>query len=260
MADVVVYLDHCAKDSGAELALCRTVGALSRYTPVVVLGEEGPLVGRLARAGVTTRVVTLPSRTRNASRKRVGAIGALLPWVLDILRYAWQLRATLLEHDAHIIHTNSMKAHVYEAIAARLARRPMVIHVRDRVSTDFMSAAGVRLIRAVLLISDAVVANSRATALTVPARTRSRRPTLVLPSPIDRPVVLARQRPPVEGLTFGIVGRITPWKGQDLVLRAFAIAFPEEGSAHRLVVVGAPQFGEEGYLEESPGHSWPIWA
>jgi glycosyltransferase involved in cell wall biosynthesis len=251
MTDVVLYLDHCARDSGAELALCRTAGALRRYTPVVVLGEDGPLVGRLARAGVATQVLPLPSRTRNASRQRVGALTAVLPRAVDVLRYAWRLRATVLEHDACIIHTNSMKAHVYGAVAAVLARRPMVAHVRDRVSTDFMSAAGVRLIRGVLvLFPSAVVANSRATAMTVPARTLRRCPVLVLPSPVDQPTMSARQRPAAEGLVYGIVGRITPWKGQDLVLRAFAAAFPGEDSAHRLLVVGAPQFGEEDYLDE----------
>jgi glycosyltransferase involved in cell wall biosynthesis len=45
--------------------------------------------------------------------------------------------------------------------------------------------------------------------------------------------------------TFGVVGRIAPWKGQDLFVRAFAAAFPT--SKERAVIVGAPLFGEEAY-------------
>jgi glycosyltransferase involved in cell wall biosynthesis len=46
---------------------------------------------------------------------------------------------------------------------------------------------------------------------------------------------------------FIMVGRLAPWKGQDVFLRAFAAAFglgDEEA-----VVVGAPLFGEESYAE-----------
>jgi glycosyltransferase involved in cell wall biosynthesis len=42
-------------------------------------------------------------------------------------------------------------------------------------------------------------------------------------------------------LVVGITGRLAPWKGQDVFLRAFAQAFP--GGAQRAVIVGAPLFG-----------------
>jgi glycosyltransferase involved in cell wall biosynthesis len=45
-----------------------------------------------------------------------------------------------------------------------------------------------------------------------------------------------------------MVGRIAPWKGQDVFLRAFALAFPD--GDERGVLVGAPLFGEERYEGE----------
>jgi glycosyltransferase involved in cell wall biosynthesis len=47
-----------------------------------------------------------------------------------------------------------------------------------------------------------------------------------------------------------MVGRITRWKGQHVLLEAFARAFP--GGSEVVVVVGAPMFGaaEAGYAEE----------
>jgi len=50
------------------------------------------------------------------------------------------------------------------------------------------------------------------------------------------------------GTTFGIVGRITPWKGQDLYLKAFARAFP--AGPERAVVIGSALFGEEDYEQQ----------
>ncbi len=45
-----------------------------------------------------------------------------------------------------------------------------------------------------------------------------------------------------------MLGRIAPWKGQDLFLRAFARAFP--GGDERAVVVGAAMFGEDDFERE----------
>jgi glycosyltransferase involved in cell wall biosynthesis len=89
-----------------------------------------------------------------------------------------------------------------------------------------------------------VVANSTATLDTLAAGARDRSrihrviPDSVEPSPCSR-------APESPAATFGIVGRIAPWKGQDLFVRAFAAAFPSDAGAERAVIVGAPLFGEE---------------
>ncbi|MFI7589557.1 glycosyltransferase [Spongisporangium articulatum] len=250
----VVFVDHCARDSGAELTLLALARSMHRYRPVVLLGENGPLVGRLAEAGVDTRVVPLPDRTRDASRNAVGSLALLPAQVLDVVRYAWVLRREIRWERPVLVHTHSMKSHVFGGLAAWLARRPRLLHVHDRISTVFMSAAGVQLMRLVLrVLATGVVTNSGATEATVPARVRGRRPSLVLPSPVTDPGVTAEQtRAAADGLTFVMVGRITPWKGQDLVLRGFAQAFGagSAGERHRLLIVGAPQFGEDDYLAE----------
>ena len=46
-------------------------------------------------------------------------------------------------------------------------------------------------------------------------------------------------------MTFGIVGRLSPWKGQDVFLRAFAKAFPDGDT--QAVVIGSAMFGEDDY-------------
>jgi len=45
----------------------------------------------------------------------------------------------------------------------------------------------------------------------------------------------------------GILGRLAPWKGQDVFLEAFAPAFPDDDS--EAWVVGAAMFGEDGYAD-----------
>jgi glycosyltransferase involved in cell wall biosynthesis len=50
-------------------------------------------------------------------------------------------------------------------------------------------------------------------------------------------------------VSVGMVGRISPWKGQHIFLEA-AAQVVAAGHDARFVVVGAPMFGEEGYLTE----------
>ena len=69
------------------------------------------------------------------------------------------------------------------------------------------------------------------------SRVRCVIPDTVEPSPYPH-------TPDPSATTFGIVGRIAPWKGQDLFVRAFAAAFPNAGT-ERAVIVGTPLFGEE---------------
>ncbi len=81
--------------------------------------------------------------------------------------------------------------------------------------------------------------------LGAPAAGTSRRVRRVIPDSVEpSPYSRTPEAPATPAPTFGIVGRIAPWKGQDLFVRAFAAAFPDPG-AERAVIVGAPLFGEE---------------
>ena len=76
------------------------------------------------------------------------------------------------------------------------------------------------------------------------ARDRGRGVHRVIPDSVEpSPYPRAPESPATPAPTFGIVGRIAPWKGQDLFVRAFAAAFPS--GAERAAIVGAPMFGEE---------------
>ena len=168
-----------------------------------------------------------------------------------IARLALRLRA--LRPD--LVHTNSLKAGVYGSLAARAAGVPVVWHVRDRIAEDYIPRAAVRLVRTLIRhLADGVIANSTATLQTLPPGVQ-RRDELGDPRPRSRlrPIRMRRARPLGPALatdrraktatTFGMLGRIAPWKGQDLFLRAFAAAFPK--GEERAVMVGTTMFGEE---------------
>jgi glycosyltransferase involved in cell wall biosynthesis len=245
----VVYLDHVARLSGGEIALMRLLTRLQNVNPHVILGEDGPLADRLQKAGVSVEVLPIAPSARDLRRDTVRPGAVSLLTTLQMLGYIARLALRLRTLRADLVHTNSLKAGVYGSLAARLAGVPVVWHVRDRIAVDYLPGSAVRLVRSLIRhLAGGVIANSTATLQTLPTGDRAG-PSWVIPSPVEVANRANRSRAPsARATTFGMLGRIAPWKGQDLFLRAFATAFPSGGE--RAVVVGAAMFGEEGYERE----------
>jgi glycosyltransferase involved in cell wall biosynthesis len=244
----VLYLDHVAQLSGGELALLRLVPHLDGVAPRVLLAEPGPLVQAFADEGVPVAVLAMDDSARDL---RKGAVTARLPFgaIAGTLRYVRALTRRLRSERPDVVHANSLKSGVCGSIAARLAGVRFVWHVRDRISEDYLPRPAVALVRWQLRwLTDAVIANSTATLATVG---RVPHPTVVpstLPSAAAAATTQARPADPDRALTFAVLGRLAPWKGQDVAIRAFAEAFPD--GDERLVVIGAALFGEDDYERE----------
>lgn len=240
---MVAFLSHSAALSGAELLVSRVTAACARTTPVVVLGEHGPLEQVLAEAGVRCEVLPLDASVRDHT---VGTTTGIAAKVHSTVRTTRALAQLLRTMGTRVVYTHSAKAHVYGGLAGRLARIPVVAHVHDIVGTNGSSRANAALLRTTLrFLPRAAIANSRTTAQSLG---RLRRPAAVIGCPTTVPATTpTRTSGP---LTFGMVGRLTPWKGQDIVLRAFAAARTAglDPSA-RLRLVGASLFGDDDLFE-----------
>jgi glycosyltransferase involved in cell wall biosynthesis len=267
----VVYLDHVARLSGGEIALLRLLPHLDRVKPHVVLAEDGPLVGQLHLAGISTEVLRLRASARQLRKGSVDGRGVSPRVAAATAAYVLRLAARLRQLRPDLVHTNSLKAGVYGSLAARLAGVPIVWHVRDRIAEDYLPRAAVILVRRMSRhLATAVVANSRSTMETLAAPSEPLVIYSVLPEVLSD--VPLRDRVTGGPLTFGIVGRLAPWKGQELFLRAFAHAFAD--GDERAVVVGGALFGEDDYAHgladltqqlgiagrvELAGHRLDVW-
>lgn len=251
---LIVYVTHCGKMSGAEIALLRMAENARHVRVHVIVTEGGPFVDELQRRRVSATALTA-SRAMLESRhpRRYGRIAlAVVGQILTL----WALNRELRRHNGvRIVVSNSLRAHFYVRLAKTMGGGwRHVAYVRDRIAPDYLGAFRHRLTSCLFRYCepDAIIANSSTTMGTVPKSRRSR-PRVVIPSPIDVPAPLMTQgldatlsqvHPKTK---YGILGRIAPWKGQDLVLRAFVQAFHDDESV-TLEIAGAPLFGEHEFM------------
>lgn len=248
----VLVLDHTADLGGAELALVRTCAALGDGVEVrAVLFADGPLRGRLEDVGVRVDVLPLAGAVAAADRDRAGRLS---PWTLVAAARTVPFLVRLARHVRRsrpdVVHTTSLKADLLGVVPAVVARRPLVWHVHDRIAPDYLPGVLVRLVRGLARVAPAaVVANSRATAATLPVRARVAYPGFA-PEQARGAQAAAEGRGRADGEppVVLMVGRLSPTKGQLEVVRAMP-AVREAVPAARLRIVGDAAFGAADYAE-----------
>jgi glycosyltransferase involved in cell wall biosynthesis/GT2 family glycosyltransferase len=251
----VVYLDHCARLSGGELALVRLVRALRAQRGIeahVVLGESGPLVERLEAVGAQVEVQALDARVASVARDRVRPGGLGPDRAIAAGRDALALTRRLRDLHPDLVHTNSLKSALYGGFAARAAGVPVVWHLRDRIATDYLPATAVRLVHNVARwIPAAVIVPSQSTSETIVRALGPDQPCHIIHDMVDLPgdgsdvhelPVARRGDDPFRAV---MVGRLAPWKGQHVFLDAFSMAFGD--GDQNAVIVGSAMFGEDEY-------------
>lgn len=247
----VVVLDHTAQLGGAELALLRTCRALDpqRVAVTVVLFADGPLVGALREAGVTVHVLPLDPRIAATDRAAAGrSVAGAARSAAATLPFVGRLARLLRRLDPEVVHTTSLKADLIGLPAAALARRPLVWHVHDRISEDYLPGPVAHVLRTVARRGPRhVVVNSRATAATLlplPRGWTLAYPGLAPEQVASDPAARVAPAQPV----IGLVGRISPTKGQvEFVEAAALLADRYPGATFR--IVGAPLFAEQAYAD-----------
>lgn len=248
-----MHLTHSAALSGGEIALLRLVERLPRgFENHVVCGGEGPLADLARDHGVPVHVVPLPAPLARRRRGELRRLAIVTPLPSLLVHGARTARLARRLH-ADVLHTSSMRSHLYGLLAGRLARLPVVAHLRDDLS-DLGTGPGLAaVVRALLRRLPAAVVGCSAGVLQS-AGIDHRRATVVYSGVPAADVVGAgpgrRERDePADGdvAVVGMVARIAPWKGQHVFLEA-AEEMARRRPGLRFRIVGAPLFGEEDYL------------
>lgn len=233
-----VLVAHPSPDLyGSDRQLAESVAGLvaAGDEVTVCLPADGPLRDLLG--DVAVRTVDFPV-LRRAVLRPVALARLLLHLPADVARLARVIR----EERPDVVYVNTVTVPVW-TLAARLARRPVVVHVHEAEED------GPRLVRralyAPLVAATAVVANSEA----------SRAATVSVAPGLDRRITVVvngvpdpgRQPPErAEAGRLALVGRLSPRKGIDVALEAVA-RLRADGRGVVLDVCGSAFAGYEWY-------------
>lgn len=249
-APSVLFITHVGEPGGAEfkmLDLCRTLGKRAE----VLTFQKGSLEQILEHEGIRYSVLPMPAAASTVRRETsLWSVLRSVPGTLSMIR---KLARHARRFD--VVVCFSQKSFVLASLAKPFTRRPIVWFMNDILSPAHFNPS---LIRVLTVLSrygaDHVVLNSQASlkawldsggrqcavSVVYPGIYDSQiGPQLADPERIDA----YRQRfsPDAKPLV-GMFGRISPWKGQDVFLRAIA-QVPDV----RAVIVGGALFAENQY-------------
>ncbi|WP_322062416.1 glycosyltransferase family 4 protein [Paraburkholderia sp. J63] len=248
----VLAIDQSGVLGGAELSLLEVVKGL-RARIEVLLFNDGPFREALDAAGA--RVEVLDSGALRNVRRDGGAVPKLgvLAGIAALVRET-RRRA----RGADVLYANTQRAMVIGVLAGKLARKPVVWHLRDIVSDEHFGRVQRAVIKGCAKLGLAhVIANSHASAQVFADLTKfdSRRIDVVHNGVDESPFRALARVPqaqlraqiglPQDAFLVGAFSRLARWKGQHVLLEALL----HEPRAHA-VFVGAPLFGEDAYAQE----------
>ncbi|MEX3692182.1 glycosyltransferase family 4 protein [Paraburkholderia sp. BR14263] len=248
----VLAIDQSGVLGGAELSLLEVVKGL-RSRIDVLLFNDGPFREALDKAGA--RVEVIDSGALNKVRRdggtapRLGVLAGIAALVRETRRRA---------READVLYANTQRAMVIGVLAGKLARKPVVWHLRDIVSDEHFGRVQRAVIKGCAKLGLAhVIANSHASAKVFAQLTRfdAKRIDVVHNGVDESPFRALARVPqaqlrvqiglPEDAFLVGAFSRLARWKGQHVLLEALLY----EPRAHA-VFVGAPLFGEDAYAAE----------
>jgi glycosyltransferase involved in cell wall biosynthesis len=245
----VLAIDQSGVMGGAELSLLEIVKALKARVQVVLF-DDGPFRVALRREGVAVDVLD-PGAIREVRKQ-----GGTPPLAKTVKGVASLVRATVAHaRQSDVIYANTQRAMVIGALAGRLARRPVVWHLRDIVSAEHFGSRQLAIIKWCAKFGLAhVIANSAASARAFAELTQfgDKRIDVVFNGisgapfnalrDVPQSVLRARLKLPQDAFLVGSFSRLAQWKGQHVLLEAMVL------NPHmHAVLVGAPLFGEDAY-------------
>jgi glycosyltransferase involved in cell wall biosynthesis len=241
----VLYLHSSAGRYGADRQLALLAGGLDpeRYRALVVLAMDGELREDLHAVGVETLVRPLAVMRRAAMSPR-----GMARIAGELARDAGGLARLARRRGVALVHTNTSVT-LGGSAASRLARIPHVWHLRE-IYTGF--ERWWPAYRRLLLSADALPCVSQATCAQLGGDPRG----LVLhdglpftPSRAPRAAARAALDLPADAYVCAILGRISAWKGQDVLIEALADpALAGRGAI--ALVAGDPWQGELRRLDD----------
>lgn len=248
----ILFYNHTGKVSGAERVLLMILKGLerSRFEPVLLCPETGPLQTLATEVGVTCR--TLPALDARFTLR----VDRLLKYFWSFVVVMSQLRREVKNANPDLVHANSIRSGLVATTATLGLSTKVVWQLHDLLPSHPLSSA-IRCF-AFLFARAPMIAVSQSVAVNFAGRLfslRNRIRVILNGIDVDRFVISevtrAAKRAELQlsndEFAVGIVGLITPRKGQLELLQAFK-QVPVPNAV--LLIAGSAVFNRDGEYEQ----------
>ena len=245
----ILFLDQSGKLGGAELSLL-DLAKFYQKNALVGLFADGAFKQRLEQHQIPVKILTQQSINVSKDSNLIQILRnsfSIIPLIINITKVA---------QNYDVIYANTQKAFVMGAIASFLSNRPLVYHLRDIISEDHFSATNRWIIiNLANQFATLVIANSKATKRSfIEAGGRADLTKVVYNGfEVNHYSNSSTERERVrkelgleKQLIVGHFSRLSPWKGQHILLEALANC-PDNITA---IFVGDALFGEQEYVDK----------
>ncbi len=256
MPKTILYIHQAAELYGSDktlLDLVESIDKRSGFNVIVVLPNDGPLKSLLLKKGI--QVLTLPVIKISREVFKPHKLIALLFSIYPLCRL---LKKALGETTVDIVHSNTL-AVLLGAFYAKFNGIKHVWHVHEIIRKPVVVKKAYPLI--VKYFSDKVVFNSKASMEFLTENNQGlKKISEVNLNAISREIdfIDKNERDQIrheffnatdKDLVLGLVGRISKWKGQDLLLKAFSELHQDYPSL-KLVFIGSAPPNQEYLVKE----------
>jgi glycosyltransferase involved in cell wall biosynthesis len=245
----ILFYNHTGQVGGAERLLLTILARLDRanFDPVLICPEHGPLREMATSLGVRAEIASV------LHARFTWRVDHLIRYLNSFARVILDLRKKVISANPDLIHANSVRAGLVVTVATLGLNKQVVWHIHDLLPRHPFNS----VIRAVGLLSRRTrmiaVAQASADRFTGSFRSLQRRIT-VIPNGVDlerfhpdrntRQKIRGELQLGANAPVIGIIGRLTPSKGQLELLQAFKRVVSEFPNA-TLLIAGAPAFNQE---------------
>src|ERR1700730_15942550 len=226
----VLFIHHANDMYGADIGLLHSLKSLDRqkYYPIVILPSDMPtgmLSLELDRLGIERHIMPL-----SILRRKYLSARKIIPLVIEFLKGVAYVRSTARRRGVALVYVNTIVT-VSGAIGGKLSGVPVLWHIREILSMP-------RPLRWVLsktlgLCADRIVCISKAVRdnLLKEARRLAKKSVVVYnavpvasSNGIGKAVGFREELGvPRDAPLVGMVGRISHWKGQEILIEAAAL-------------------------------------
>ena len=240
----ILFISSVTKIGGAELSMIEVVAHLdrSRFNPIVLTTEDGPLARRLQDMNIPVMYGSFPFFRRR------------YPW--DYWKSIYSLVRLMRAKHIALVHVNCDRAVPHAVLAGKLAGVPVLCNVHDMVRAWFLP----RYVR-YMNLSARIVANSQATARhCLKAGMKGEKIQVIYEcfemdrylsvSNDDREVLRNEWGLGKDILAVGLVGQVLKYKGHEEFIQAAAIVNEKYPLVYFFIVGDDSLSTESGFMQQ----------